>query len=169
MTLSRLIPLGTAASFLALVALAPVAPVSAQEAAAETAAELAPAEALKERSAVMKSFGGANRALAPLATGQSVPAAAVLEAATAMHDGAVKLVHLFPAGSSMTDLPKSESLPVIWSDSEGFAAALAKFEAASKGLQEAAEGGDSAVIAAAFAELRPTCGGCHQTYRKPKD
>ena len=167
MTLSRLIPLGTAASFLALVALAPVAPVSAQEAA--PAVDLSPAEALKERSAVMKSFGGANRALAPLATGQSVPTAAVLEAATVLHDGAVKLVHLFPEGSSTADLPKSESLPVIWSDSEGFAAALAKFEAASKGLQEAAEGGDSSAIAAAFAELRPTCGGCHQTYRKPKD
>ncbi|WP_018631430.1 c-type cytochrome [Neomegalonema perideroedes] len=164
MTLSRLIPLGTAAALSAFFALSPLA---AQEA-AETPA-LAPAEALKARVAAMKAIGGANRALAPLAAGQTVPAAALQAAAKTMSEEGAKLAAFFPAGSSISDLPESYALPTIWSDSEGFSAALEKFQKAAHGLEQAAEGGDQAAISAAFAELRPTCGACHQTYRQPKN
>ncbi|MDD2867135.1 cytochrome c [Neomegalonema sp.] len=165
MMLSRLIPLGTAAALSAFFVLSPLA---AQEAASGAAA-LSPAEALKTRAEAMKALGGANRALAPLAAGQTVPAAALQTAAKTMSEEGDKLAALFPAGSSIADLPESYALPTIWSDPEGFSAALEKFRKAAHGLEEAAGGGDQAAINAAFAELRPTCGACHQTYRQPKN
>lgn len=167
MTLSRLIPLGTAAFLLAFAAFSGPSPLSAQET-AQTAA-LSPEEARAARSEAMKAVGGANRALAPLVAGEPLAPAVVGEAAKTIHEQALKVASLFPRGSSSDELAGSFSLPTVWSQPEGFETARANLEKAALRLQQAAASGDSIAINAAFAELRPTCGACHQTYRKPKD
>ena len=46
---------------------------------------------------------------------------------------------------------------------------VADFEKAARALEEAAEGGDMAAIGAGTKALGKTCGGCHRTFRKPKE
>jgi cytochrome c556 len=71
---------------------------------------------------------------------------------------------MFPAGS---DVPPSGALPSVWSDAPGLAAIAATYQAAATKLAEAAAAGDKAAFAAAFEEVRGTCKGCHDPYKKP--
>lgn len=71
---------------------------------------------------------------------------------------------MFPAG---TDVPPSGALPSVWTDAPGFAAKAAAYQTAATKLAEAAGAGDKAAFAAAFDEVRGTCKGCHDGFKKP--
>lgn len=71
---------------------------------------------------------------------------------------------MFPEG---TNIAPTGALPAVWSDAPGFAAKAAVYQAAATKLAEAAKAGDKAAFAAAFGEVRASCGGCHETYKKP--
>jgi cytochrome c556 len=71
---------------------------------------------------------------------------------------------MFPAG---TDIAGSGALPTVWSDAPGFAAKAADYQAAATRLADAAKAGDKQAFAAAFGEVRASCGGCHDPYKKP--
>lgn len=73
---------------------------------------------------------------------------------------------MFPAGSTSAT---SEALPTIWSDSAGFARAAADYAAATDRLAALAKAEDQAGFAAQVAVVGKSCGGCHDSYRKPED
>jgi len=75
---------------------------------------------------------------------------------------------LFPAGTSNADFPgKTEALPKIWEDMNGFNQAFKDFQAAAAALAEAAGNGQEA-LTGAVAGLGKACGGCHKPYREQK-
>lgn len=57
----------------------------------------------------------------------------------------------------------------IWTDWKGFEMAISDFEVAAKKLQAAAASGDAAAMGPAMRGLGKSCGGCHKTFRKPKE
>lgn len=70
---------------------------------------------------------------------------------------------VFPEGS-ITE--KSEALPAIWEDPDGFDKAMDRFIEASDQFADIARGGDMAEIGPALKELGGACKGCHDNYRK---
>ena len=72
---------------------------------------------------------------------------------------------LFPPGS---DKGKTEALPVIWTDWDGFLAASKNADAAYDKLAVAGGSGDIPAIQAAFVTTGKACGACHQKYRVKK-
>lgn len=73
---------------------------------------------------------------------------------------------MFPDGSNVAP---THALPAVWSDRAGFNAKADAYVAATGKLAAAARGGDKAAFAAAFGEVRGTCGGCHDAYKKPDE
>jgi cytochrome c556 len=68
-----------------------------------------------------------------------------------------------------TTSTETDAKPEIWKDWAKFEAAIADFEAAAKDLQVAASGTDGAAVGAAVKALGKSCGGCHKSFRKPKE
>jgi cytochrome c556 len=85
-------------------------------------------------------------------------------AAGSIANWAAAIPGLFPEGSNV---PPTGALPTVWSDAPGFAAKAAAYQAAATKLADAAKAGDKAAFAAAFGEVRASCGGCHEGYKKP--
>lgn len=63
----------------------------------------------------------------------------------------------------------TDAQPAIWTDWAGFEVAIADFEKAARGLEKASTSGDPAAVGAAVKGLGQSCGGCHDSYRKPKE
>lgn len=73
------------------------------------------------------------------------------------------MLELFPEGS-MEYRAKAN----IWTDWDGFKAAMEKSDAAAADLVAAAETGDRSATLAALGAMGKTCKGCHEEYRGPK-
>jgi cytochrome c556 len=71
---------------------------------------------------------------------------------------------LFPEGSNVAP---TRALPAVWSDSAGFKARADAYAAAAGKLVAAAQASDKAAFAAAWTEVRASCGGCHDNYKQP--
>ena len=76
---------------------------------------------------------------------------------------AVQLDEAFSAGSDKGAV--TDALPAIWENPDDFAAKLKAFQKTSNALRMAAAAGDQDRIKAAFNDVRPSCGNCHETYR----
>ena len=85
------------------------------------------------------------------------------EPAAALAEWGTAYPALFPDGTQNVGGTKAKA--EIWSDRAGFEKANAAFVAASTTLAKAAESGDKAAFAAAFAEEGKTCGACHRAYK----
>jgi cytochrome c556 len=135
---------------------------------AAVAAGLTGAEAAKARMAHMKALGGATKAIyEQVKTG--APDMAVVKLNAARIDAAAhELPAWFPAGSGQEAEPKSEALPLIWTDAAGFATKAKALETAAAQLNAVAQAGDAAGTPAAFKAVGASCKGCHETY-KAKD
>ena len=73
----------------------------------------------------------------------------------------------FPEG---TGTGKTDAQPAIWEKPADFAAAAKNMGELAAKLAAAADSGDAAAATAAFGTLgKDGCGGCHQTFRKPKE
>jgi cytochrome c556 len=80
-----------------------------------------------------------------------------------------KIPTLFPKDTGMTQLPgKSYAKPVIWTESDKFAAAQKAAAEKAEALNTALKSGDKAKITAAHADMGKSCGGCHEPYREKK-
>jgi cytochrome c556 len=84
-------------------------------------------------------------------------------AARALARWAKTIPAMFPAGS---DGAPSEALPAVWTDRAGFAAKATAYAEAADKLATLAKAGDKPGFAAQWGEVRGTCGGCHDGYRK---
>jgi cytochrome c556 len=124
----------------------------------------ATAGVIDDRQTIMKGFNNASRTLGGMARGTTpFDAAAAAAQLQVLSDGGAKLTSLFPAGSDKdTDTAKTLALPTVWSDTPGFLAAAAKFNADVKTAQATT---DAAGFTAAFMAVNGDCGGCHKTYR----
>lgn len=115
---------------------------------------------------MMKANGAAAGALGKMLQGETeFDADVALQAITAMRDIAAGFGELFPEGSETG--PNSTANATIWSDRDGFDAALAKY------LADTQAGVDSAPqsveeLGAAFGAIASNCRACHQTYRIPR-
>jgi cytochrome c556 len=85
-------------------------------------------------------------------------------AAGSIANWAAAIPGMFPEGSNVAP---TGALPAVWSDAPGFAAKAAAYQAAATKLADAAKAGDKAAFAAAFDEVRGSCKGCHDSYKKP--
>ena len=125
------------------------------------------ADPITERRALMKGNGAAMKAINE-ALKNGGAAADLAPHAAKLHDDAVALAPLFPAG---TDQPQGKdpgqtmAKAEIWSNPDDFAAALKKFQDESAMLQTAVAGGDMGVIKAEFEKLGGVCGDCHKQFR----
>lgn len=76
------------------------------------------------------------------------------------------LVQQFPEGTGPESKLDTEALPAIWSDADGFAAAVKAYQDATAAYVEAAKTGDLEKAGEAFGGVGQSCGGCHDGFRK---
>ncbi|WP_025899158.1 c-type cytochrome [Sneathiella glossodoripedis] len=119
-----------------------------------------------KRIQMMKELGANMKAIAAVAKGEAAYSAALNENAKRIHEIAVMMPDLFPAGSD-TDVDRAK--PEIWTKAGEFTAVSKDFEQASAALKAAVETGDQGKIGAALGATGKTCGGCHKPFREPKD
>jgi len=74
------------------------------------------------------------------------------------------LMALFPEGTG-PDAVKTDAKAEVWSDSEGFKAAVKAYSDATAQYVEVASSGDMAAIKSAFGQVGKSCGGCHDSYK----
>lgn len=73
----------------------------------------------------------------------------------------------FPPGTG-PDAGRTRAKAEIWSDPQGFAAAVQRFQPAAAQFDAAARSGDVAAMRAALPALGSSCSTCHDKYRGPE-
>lgn len=121
-------------------------------------------DVIKQREDNRKQAAAAMRAVKGVMDSKG-DAKVVVEQAAKLKELQTAFEKMFPPGS---DKGKTEALPVIWTDWNGFLAASKAADATYDKLAMAGGSGDYAAIAAAFTETGKACGACHQKYRVKK-
>lgn len=144
-----------------LASIATLAPLSvrAQGAADEKAV-------IEYRQLVMGAVGSNMGAIGGILKNQLALPGAIANHAQQMADSA-KLMG--PAFKQKVTAGKTDAKPEIWSDWAKFEKAIADYEKAATNLAAAAKGSDPAATGAAVKALGESCGGCHESFRKPKE
>ena len=127
-------------------------------------AAFAQADVIKQREDNRKQTAAAMRAIKGVIDSKG-DAKIVVEQAAKLKTLEAAFEKLFPPGS---DKGKTEALPVIWTDWDGFLAASKNADAAYDKLAVAGGSGDFAAIQTAFVTAGKACGACHQKYRVKK-
>lgn len=145
---------------------------------ATTQVQIASADPIKTRRAVMKELSGHSKAIKKYLKGhKNAKKEARLGTAGDMEFRAIaiaglakRLPAMFPKGTSLTDKPgKTRAKPAIWTQNKKFSKAANTLASWAKDIESAAATGDKAKIAAAMKGFgKVTCGGCHKTFRGPK-
>lgn len=136
---------------------------------ADSTAGMTPEEVAASRVTHMKLLGQNMGVLGGMAQGKmdyDATAAQAAADAIASHSVIAEADH-FPEGSDSDTLPTSRALPAIWTNFDDFTAKSEAFTAAANAMQAAAGGGLES-LQGAMGALGGSCGGCHETYRKPK-
>jgi cytochrome c556 len=121
---------------------------------------------IEDRQAAMKANGRTMKILGGMAQGESpFDAAVVKEQGEAMAARFDAVRNLFPPGSDKGP-PETYAKAEIWSDPEGFTAALDKAMNASLALAAVT---DEAQLKEAVGNVGGACKGCHDKYTRPKD
>lgn len=124
------------------------------------------ADPIVDRKAAMKKVGGSMGAAVKMLKGQmDYDPAVALEAFTTMNTVAKGFGELFPVGSETGG--ETTANPKIWSDADGFKAALVKFDEDTAAAMEA-KPADMDAFKAAFGKVAGNCKSCHETYRVAK-
>lgn len=120
---------------------------------------------VKDRMEMMKGFGDAAKAMAPMVLGKKPYDAEKMKVlAQKIREGAGQhMVDMFPEGS--LDKP-TDAKPVIWREWEKFKDLAHRLEEGAASLMFVAE--DQALAKQAFARLGNTCKDCHETFREKK-
>ena len=119
------------------------------------------------RQMMMGQVGKAMGHLAGMAKGETAYDARVADAAfRVMATSALGFGALFPEGSESGN--ETEAAPAIWSDREGFDAAVAKLLADASAAIDAAPA-DASAFGAVFGAVASNCRACHEAYRISKN
>lgn len=91
--------------------------------------------------------------------------------AAAIEGLSANLVSWFPEGTGPDVVPKSDALPTVWSDRQGFEKAALTFqqEAAKLTAITKKEPLDLDAFKAQFGAVGKSCGGCHDDFAKEDD
>ncbi|MGE0116992.1 MAG: cytochrome c [Dongiaceae bacterium] len=145
--------------------------VVAAHAAATVQVAATPAEAIKERQALMKDQGKHAKAINEFVESGMGTAADVATHAAALKEDAGKIPALFPAGTGADDgVAETAAKKEIWDDFAAFEAAASKLGDLAGAVEAAAAAGDKQQIADAFETMgKEGCGGCHSTFRLKKN
>ncbi len=134
----------------------------------DAAAQAAPSEqaVIEYRQLVMSAVGSNMGAIGGILKNQLVLPGAIANHAQQMVDGA-KLIG--PAFEAKVTAGKTDAKAGIWSDWAKFEKSIADYEKAATDLVTAAKGSDPAAVGLAVRALGESCGGCHDSFRKPKE
>ncbi|MGD9921728.1 MAG: cytochrome c [Pseudorhodoplanes sp.] len=130
-------------------------------------AVIAQSKAIAERKEIMKGVGAAAKTGAAMVRGSApYDNAKAVQVFVVYANAAEKMPALFPDDSKTGG--ETTASPKIWSDMEGFKAAMAKWGAASKAAQTSVKDLDS--FKAAFSAMgKDNCGTCHEMFRISKN
>ena len=146
------------AAFVGLVALAPGQAVGAEDV----------NQVAEKRSMAMKAMGGSMRTIKGFVGGRGSKDD-VVKAVAVIASTAPKIASLFPKGTGMEALPKSEAKAEIWVKWDEFTAAAKTLGDKAAVLAAAVDSGDKGKIGAAFGDLgKVGCGGCHRVFRQKR-
>jgi cytochrome c556 len=121
---------------------------------------------IEDRQELMKANGQTMKLLGGMAQGENpFDAAVVKEQAEAMAARFESAKALFPPGTEEGP-PETYGKPEIWSDPQGFAAAMDKAAEASRALASVTE---QAQLGEAVGAVGGACKNCHDKFRRPKD
>jgi cytochrome c556 len=115
-----------------------------------------------------KQLGGAFKALVDQVKTDAPDKAVISANADKMNALAAQAPAWFPKDSGVESGVKTDAKPEIWSDPQGFAAAVAKLQAATVKLQQVSAAGDMAAIRAQVQATGGACKNCHDKYRVPE-
>jgi cytochrome c556 len=124
------------------------------------------AAVVKDRQATMKAQGAAMGGVKKYLDGAADEAAGA-KSAEDLVAISVTLASKFPKGTGNAEVPTSNAKPIIWSDSEKFAAAQKTLVDDAQKLVVAVKSGDKKAAAEQYATTGKACGGCHGTFRLP--
>lgn len=130
------------------------------------AADTTPEDAFDYRAAIMTTLRGHLVAASMTMRGLVDDNGQIANHARGIEYGVSELHNIFQEGSNIGD---SEALPVIWEDTEEFAAAITKIQETAAAFVAAADSGDSEAIGGAFRNLGGSCRGCHDEFRVASD
>lgn len=115
---------------------------------------------IKYRKNVMKIIGGHTGSLFAIAGSKAGDASHMEAHVNGLAGASMMVKDIFPPESADGD---TRATAEVWSDAEGFAAAVTELEEAAAGVQDAyANNGD---MGAALKALGGSCKGCHDDYR----
>jgi cytochrome c556 len=121
---------------------------------------------IEYRQMVMGAIGSNMGAIGGILKNQLALPGAVANHAQQMADAA-KLIG--PAFKQKVFAGKTDAKAEIWKDWAKFERAISDYEKAATALASAAKGSDPAATGAAVKALGESCGGCHDSFRKPKE
>ena len=125
---------------------------------------------VKERMDAMKDMGKMSKQITAMFKGKTrFEHSALVEAADAFVIHGNEMKALFPDTHDSRMGKKTEALPKIWEDEEGFSEAVDEFIELSESLQlTVSDTQDEQVLKKAFLQTAKSCRSCHKKYRKPK-
>jgi cytochrome c556 len=122
--------------------------------------------AIDARRALMKEIGAQMKAMYAVVDAKSGDMADMEKRALVVQADAAKIPALFPAGTSIADMPdKTHALPAIWQNMDMFKKDAADLGTEAGKLAEAAKSGDMSAFAAQFEMTGKACGSCHTDFR----
>ncbi len=129
----------------------------------------AAATAYDHRHEFFEHLGGHMKAVGKFAKSEETLNADIVAHAKAMHEASQKLESHFAAGTGPDKFPKTRAKAEIWTNAADFKAAVTAFQTESAALVKLAEANDTAGFKAQAGKVGPTCGGCHEKFRKKEE
>jgi cytochrome c556 len=126
-------------------------------------------EAVDARQHNLKDLGGAFKAVRDQVRKSQPDLIQVQQAAEQIDQLAADMKAWFPKSSQPSEDVETDAKPAIWSDAQGFSAALAKFQQEAPKLLAFAKAKDTQSLKKQVTIVGGTCKGCHDTYRVPQD
>lgn len=126
---------------------------------------MTPKEQIELRQGQLKKLGKAFKTISDQLKASEPDMAAIQAAAASVPVESEGMADWFPAGTGPDSGVKTDALPAIWEQPDLFTEKLSDFQMAAGALATAAETGDLAVIAPAFATTGGTCKSCHEKFR----
>lgn len=114
-----------------------------------------------------KQVGAAFKAINDEARKGSPDQAALAANAQKLNGLARQMGGWFPKGSGVESGVKTDAKSEVWSDPQGFTAAVQRLQGATGKLQQVAASGDSAGLKAQVQATGGACKGCHDKFRVP--
>ncbi len=125
---------------------------------------------IKERMDSMKALSKQSKRVTAMFKGKSeFDKAEVIAAADLFVLHGEKMLSQFPDTEQSRHGKKTEALPEIWTDWDGFTGEVNDFIKYSQALQQtAATTDDRSQLRKSFMQATQSCSSCHKAYRKPK-